>query len=125
VALLTLPMRSFKQNALMVNAIQRCSTIVAQNSLREGFGLTATEAMWKGVPVLGSCAVGLRHQVRDGLDGRLVRDPENPDEIAHALRAMLEDEDARTRMGRSAQRRANEEYLILSQLRRWMALVSE
>ena len=52
IILLALPMSSRKRNALMVNALQRCSAIVVQNSHREGFGLTVTEAMWKGVPVL-------------------------------------------------------------------------
>lgn len=54
VALLSLPMGSSKENELMVNSIQRCASVVVQNSLQEGFGLTATEAMWKGTPVLGT-----------------------------------------------------------------------
>ena len=78
VALLTLPMDSRKENALMVNALQRCSTVVVQNSLREGFGLTATEAMWKQVPVLGTRACGIRQQIRDGVDGVLSEDAKTP-----------------------------------------------
>ena len=50
VALVTLPMSSARHNALIVNALQRASSVVVQNSLREGFGLTVTEAMWKRVP---------------------------------------------------------------------------
>jgi trehalose synthase len=45
-------MQSAEQNALMVNALQRASSIVVQNSLREGFGLTIAEGMWKRVPIL-------------------------------------------------------------------------
>ncbi len=78
VALLSLPMASGKQNHLLVNVIQRCSTVVVQNSLQEGFGLTATEAMWKRVPVLGSSACGLRLQIRDRIDGRLTGNPRGP-----------------------------------------------
>lgn len=124
IAIVTLPMHSREQNALMVNALQRCSTIVAQNSLREGFGLTATEAMWKGTPVLGTHACGLQQQIRDGLDGRLVSDPEDADELARTLDQMLADEDARDAWGRSAHRRVRDEFLIFTQLRRWLAELS-
>ena len=86
IALLSLPMDSRKNNELMVNAIQRCASVVVQNSLREGFGLTVTEAMWKGTPVLGTEACGLRQQIRDGIDGRLIRNPEDPHEIAKLSR---------------------------------------
>jgi trehalose synthase len=76
IALIVLPMGSVEENALMVNALQRTSTIAVQNSLREGFGLTIAEAMWKRIPVLSnSRACGPRQQVRDGVDGRLIRNP--------------------------------------------------
>ncbi|HUF27400.1 MAG TPA: glycosyltransferase [Gemmatimonadaceae bacterium] len=125
IAILALPMDSAKQNALMVNALQRCSTVVVQNSLREGFGLTVTEAMWKAIPVLGSSAAGIRQQIHDGLEGRLVRDPEDPDEIARALREMLADDHARDRWARAAQRRAHHDFLIFTQLRRWLEVLGE
>lgn len=124
IALLTLPMESRKQNALMVNALQRCSTIVAQNSLREGFGLTATEAMWKALPVLGSSACGLRQQIRDGVDGRLVSDPNEPDEIAATLDEMLRRPQDLEQMGRAAQLRVHNEYLLFAQLSRWLRLLA-
>jgi trehalose synthase len=125
VALLALPMGSRKANALMVNALQSCSDIVAQNSLREGFGLTVTEAMWKRTPVLGSSqAFGVRVQVRDGIDGMLVSDPENPEEIAEAMHRMLADDDQLEMWGNSAQRRAYEEFLIFGELRRWLELLA-
>lgn len=120
VVLLTLPMESRKHNALMVNALQSCSRIVAQNSLREGFGLTATEAMWKAVPVLGTTACGLRQQIRDGVDGRLVNQPEDPDEIAALLDEMLKRPQTLERWGRNAQLRVHTEFLIFTQLSRWL-----
>jgi trehalose synthase len=125
IVLLTLPMESRKHNALMVNALQRCSTLVVQNSLREGFGLTATEAMWKSVPVLGTHACGLRQQIRDGVDGRLVRSPEDPDEIAEALHAMLHSPQMLETLGRNAQLRVHNEFLIFSQLSRWLRLLAK
>lgn len=120
VAILMLPMNSRKQNALMVNALQRCSTVVVQNSLQEGFGLTATEAMWKGCPVMGTRAVGLRTQIRDGVEGRLVQDAEDPDEIATVLDEMLSDPKEREVWSRNARRRVSNHYLVFSQARRWL-----
>jgi trehalose synthase len=124
VVLLTLPMASPRHNALMVNALQRTSTIVVQNSLREGFGLTVTEAMWKRTAVMGTHACGLRLQIRDGLDGRLVSNPEDPDELAETLNQMLADPAARERWAQQAQRRVHEEFLIFTQLRRWLEVLS-
>ena len=120
VAVLALPMNSRKHNALMVNALQRCSTVVAQNSLQEGFGLTATEAMWKGCPVMGTHAVGLRTQIRDGIDGRLVENAEDADEVAETLDAMLNQGRERQAWGRNARRRVADHYLVFSQAERWL-----
>src|ERR671928_1741460 len=103
IVLLALPMGSRKANALMVNALQSCSDVIAQNSLREGFGLTVTEAMWKRTPILGSArACGVRLQVRDGVDGVLVEDPEDPEALAEAMHYMLADEDRLDTWGNSA-----------------------
>jgi trehalose synthase len=120
VAVLALPMDSRKQNALMVNALQRCATVVAQNSLQEGFGLTATEAMWKGCPVMGTRAVGLRTQIRDGTDGRLVQHADDPDEVAETLDAMLNQGRERQVWSRNARRRVADRYLVFSQAERWL-----
>jgi trehalose synthase len=117
-------MRSPEENALMVNALQRCSSVVAQNSLQEGFGLTVTEAMWKARPVLGTRAAGIRAQVTDGEHGRLVSDPENPEEITATLGEMLEDESSRRAWGRNARARVAERYLTLAQVRRWLEVLS-
>jgi trehalose synthase len=126
VALVTLPMSSLRQNALIVNALQRSSTIVVQNSLREGFGLTITEAMWKRIPVLtNSQACGPRHQVRDGLDGRVIADPQDAEELADGLQGMLTDHGGRRAWGRNAQRRAHDKFLVFSQLQSWLRLLAE
>ncbi|GIX50383.1 MAG: hypothetical protein KatS3mg132_577 [Limisphaera sp.] len=122
IVILSLPMDSRKLNALIVNALQRSSVVVVQNSLREGFGLTVTEAMWKGVPVLASSACGLRQQVRDGVDGRMVSEPTNPDEIAAVLDDMMQQPPALERWGRNAQLRVYNEFLVFAQLSRWLRL---
>lgn len=125
VAILALPMASRTDNALLVNALQRCATIVAQNSLEEGFGLTVTEAMWKRAAVLGSGrAAGLRFQIRDGIDGRLAPDPEDPASIAAILDEMLRDPKKRDAWGRSAQRRVHDEFLFFTNLRRWLSILA-
>jgi trehalose synthase len=123
VAILLLPMHSRKQNALIVNALQRCASIVVQNSIQEGFGLTVTEAMWKNMAVLGTHACGIRQQIRDGIDGHLIRDPEDPDEIAQHLRDMLVNPIERYLMGRSAQRRVHDEFLVFRQISRYFQLL--
>ena len=60
------------QDSALVNALQRRAAVVVQKSLREGFGLTVTEAMWKGAAVVGGRAGGIRHQIEDGINGFLV-----------------------------------------------------
>ncbi|MBN1335366.1 MAG: glycosyltransferase [Deltaproteobacteria bacterium] len=120
VVVLSLPMTSRKDNGLIVNVLQRCASVVVQNSLREGFGLTVTEAMWKGQAVLGTTACGIRQQIRDGIDGVLTTDPECPDEIAQHLRALLVNPARRHRMGRFARRHVYEDLLIFRQVARYL-----
>ncbi len=124
VAILSLPMASKKNNALMVNVLQRCATVVAQNSLQEGFGLTVTEAMWKRCAVLGSHAVGIRQQIRQDIEGHLLSDPGDPGEIADALTALLVDSHTRRSYGQAAQRRVHEDFLVFTQVRRWVELLA-
>ncbi len=60
------------QDTALVNALQRQAAVVLQKSIREGFGLTVAEAMWKGTPVIGGNAGGIRYQIEDGVNGFLV-----------------------------------------------------
>jgi trehalose synthase len=125
IAILFLPMESRKENALIVNAIQRCSSVVVQNSLQEGFGLTATEAMWKKKPLLGTHAVGLRKQIRDGLDGCLIDNPLDTDEISEKLNFMLSEPKEREKWGFNAEIRVVENFLIFKQMNNWLTAFSE
>jgi trehalose synthase len=110
---------------LLVNALQRCSDIVVQNSLHEGFGLTVTEAMWKQIAVVGTRAAGIRQQIRPDMDGLLVGRPEDPDEIARTLDTLLRDQPRRETMGRSAEQRVYSEFLVFTQVRRWLELIGD
>ena len=124
VALLSLPMSSHEENQLMVAALQYCSTIVVQNSIQEGFGLTVTEPMWKGTPVVVSSACGIRQQVRSGIDGVMIQDATDPGSIAAALRTSLGDPQERARMARSAQRRVRDEFLIFNQAKQYLQVLA-
>ncbi|HUU65774.1 MAG TPA: glycosyltransferase [Methyloceanibacter sp.] len=124
VAIVSLPMASTMNNALIVNALHRCSDVVVQNSLEEGFGLTVTEPMWKRAALMGSSAVGIRQQIRPGLDGLLVKDPEDASEIANTLDTLLEDRSKREALGRSAQQRVFDQFLVFTQVQRWLELLT-
>jgi trehalose synthase len=125
IAVLKLPMHAVEENAMTVNALQRCSTVVVQNSLREGFGLTATEAMWKRVATVGTHAHGLRQQVRNGIDGLLVHDPKDPEEIARRINRVLHDPHLRSILARNARQRVHGEFLIFRQLRDWLTVLGQ
>jgi glycosyltransferase involved in cell wall biosynthesis len=74
-------------DSLLVNALQRRADIVVQKSIREGFGLTVAEAMWKGTPVIGGNVGGFRHQIINGENGFLVDSiDEAAERIVHLLR---------------------------------------
>jgi trehalose synthase len=126
IAVIALPMQNPDENALMVNALQRASTVVVQNSLREGFGLTVTEAMWKRIPVLSNTrAVGPRQQITHACDGWLIEDPEDPRQIADALDYLLNEAADRAALARTAQRRAHDQFMIFNQLRGWLDLLED
>ena len=124
-AILALPTTSRKENGLMVNVLQRSATIIVQNSTQEAFGLPATEGMWKRAAVLGTRARGLRLQIRNGLEGRINEEPENPDSIMKILDEMLRAPGDGESWGARAQRHVHEEFLIFTQLRRWLRVLAD
>ena len=121
--LVNLPMADVEENAAIVNALQRHAAIVVQKSLREGFGLTVAEAMWKGRPVVASAVGGIQDQIEDGQSGLLIPDPEDLDAFASALRQLLEDRELSLSLGRNARERVREHFLGLSSLETWGALI--
>lgn len=119
VAIVLMPAERF-ESALVINALQRCATVVAQNSLREGFGLTVTEAMWKRAVLVGSDTGGIRAQVRDGTDGRLIPDSSDPESVAATLDAVFGARGQWDDWSLNAQRRVTDEYLLFGQVMRWL-----
>lgn len=105
---------------LTVNALQRAADIVLQKSLREGFGLTVTEAMWKGRPVIGGDTGGIRLQVVNHHTGFLVNSPEG---AALRIRYLLYNQQERLRMGAIAQQFARQSFLLTRQLREYLTLM--
>ncbi len=108
-----------REDTALVNALQRRAAVVLQKSLREGFGLTVAEAMWKGTPVIGGNVGGIRHQIQDGVNGFLVS---SVDEAASRIVQMLKDSDLRGRMGRAARRTVQERFLLSRYLEQYLDL---
>lgn len=125
VHLLSLPMVNTKENALMVNALQRAASVSVQNSIREGFGLTAAEALWKSTPTIVSNVGGLSIQVRHDIDGRVVQNPRDSHALAEAMLAMFGDPHRAERMGRSGHLRVRDHFLVLTQMKRWLEVLLE
>ena len=103
-----------------VNALQRIADIVVQKSTREGFGLTVTEGMWKGKPVIGGDAGGIRLQVVDYHTGFLVMTPEG---AANRIRYLLHHREQCLRMGEAGRELVREYYLLTRHLREYLTLV--
>jgi trehalose synthase len=103
-----------------INALQRASDIVLQKSIREGFGLTVSEGMWKGKPVIGGDTGGIRLQVINHFTGFLVRTPEG---AALRTRYLLHRRDKLEEMGFRAQRFVRENFLITRHLREYLTLM--
>ncbi len=111
--IVSLPMVDPAENAAMVNALQRHATVVVQKSLREGYGLTVAEAMWKGRPVVAGAVGGIVDQIDDGVDGLLVGDPRSAAMTGRALRRLLADGGERERLGAAAHVRVRADGMAL------------
>jgi len=107
---------SFQDSAL-VNALQRKAAVVLQKSIREGFGLTVTEAMWKGTPVIGGNVGGIRYQIKDGENGFLVS---NVEEAAERIVQLIKNENLRTKMGIAAKENVKKNYLLTRLLEQYL-----
>ncbi len=116
--LLNLPPDSHRE----VNAFQRAATVVVQKSLREGFGLVVSEAMWKGKPVVGSNVGGIKRQVVHGVTGYLVNTVEG---AAWRIRQLLANAELRESMGNHAIERVRHRFLIIRHLRDYLLLISK
>ena len=109
------------QDGALVNALQRRAAVVLQKSLREGFGLTVSEAMWKGAAVIGGNVGGIRYQIRDGETGFLVS---SVDEAAKRIVQLLRDPDLRKQLGHAARERVRENFLITRTVEQYLDLIA-
>ena len=123
ILLVTLPLDDIDENAAMVNALQRHATVIAQKSLAEGFGLTVSEGMWKGRPVIGSAVGGIIDQIAEGT-GILLPDPADLKAFGQAVRQLLSDRAEATRMGLAAHAYVREDYLGDVHLMRYAKLLA-
>ena len=93
----------------VVNAVQVAAQVMLQKSTREGFGLSATEAMWKGTPLIAGNVGGLKYQVTHGESGYLV---DSPEEAGQYLLELLRDPERASRMGTAAKERVRQRFLL-------------
>ena len=102
-----------------INALQRSAIVVLQKSLKEGFGLTVTEALWKGKPVVGGACGGIILQVHDYQTGFLVHSPAG---AAYRIRYLLRYAEKRRRMGRTAHDFVREHFLLTRNVRDYLSM---
>ncbi len=107
------------QDTALVNALQRKASVVIQKSIREGFGLTVAEAMWKGTPVIGGDVGGIRYQIEDGVNGYLVSSVE---EAAERLVGLLKNKQLRDEMGKRARETVKDKFLMIRLLEQYLDL---
>jgi trehalose synthase len=110
-----------QEDTALVNALQRTAAVIVQKSLREGFGLTVTEAMWKGTPVIGGNVGGIPLQIADGENGFLVSSVE---EAAERMVTLLKNRRLRVEMGQRAHETVRRHFLISRLLEQYIDLLS-
>jgi len=106
-------------SSLEINALQRASTLILQKSIREGFGLTVSEALWKKKPVIGSAVGGIPAQIIPNFTGALVYSIEG---TAYQIRYLLSHPDIAKRLGDYGHEYVKREFLITRSLRRYLLL---
>jgi trehalose synthase len=106
---------------LEINALQRAAAIVLQKSLREGFGLTVAEAMWKGKPVIGGCTGGITVQLVYGVTGFTVNSAEG---TAFRIHHLLDNPEVMSKMGQDAREFVRRNFLITRHLGDYLALMN-
>ena len=99
------------ENNILVNALQRVSSVIIQKSIREGFGLTVTEALWKETPVVASNVGGIPLQIKDGESGFLI-DPKDEDAFANKIIDILKHPKEAKEIGKKAKETVREKFLI-------------
>src|SRR5438128_3258214 len=104
----------------LVNALQTRAAVVLQKPLREGFGLTVAEAMWKRTPVIGGNVGGIRYQIEDGVNGFRVSSIE---ETAKRMVEVINDEKLREELGEKARETVREKFLLTRYVENYLDLL--
>jgi len=112
VLLASLPMEDLDENGAIVNALQQQATIVVQKSIKEGFGLTVTEAMWKGRPVIATATGGIVDQIEDGVTGVLLHHPLDLEHFATEVANLLEAPERARAIGEAARESVRANFLV-------------
>jgi len=107
------------QDGALVNALQRRAAVVVQKSIQEGFGLTVTEAMWKGAAVIGGNTGGIRYQIEDGVNGFLVSSIE---ETAKRIVKLIRDKYLKEQLGQKARETVRQHFLMTRLLEQYLDL---
>ena len=106
--------------ALEINALQRASTLIVQKSIKEGFGLTVTEALWKGKPTIAGAVGGIPNQIIHKLTGVLVHSVEG---CAYQIRYLLTHPEFAAGLGKNGREHVKENFLMTANVRRWLLLL--
>jgi trehalose synthase len=102
-----------------VNAFQQISNVILQKSIKEGFGLTVTEAMWKETPVIGGNVGGIKLQIDDGVNGYLV---DSVEETAEKILYLLNNPKKANEMGKEAKEKVKNNFLLLNHIEKYLDL---
>jgi len=108
-----------QEDTSLVNALQQRAAVVIQKSIKEGFGLTVTEAMWKGTPVIGGRTGGIPYQIEDGFNGFLVS---SVAETAERIVELIKSPKLRVTMGKRARQSVKERFLQSRLLEQYLDL---
>ena len=116
-------MADIDENAAIVNALQRHSTVVVQKSIQEGFGLTVAEAMWKSRPVVASAVGGIKDQIDRRRDRRAAGRPARPRDVRELVSDLLRRRGAAERLGRNAREHVRRNFLANRHARQYIELL--
>lgn len=109
-------------NDFLVNSLQRVSSVVIQKSLREGFGLTVSEALWKKTPVVASNVGGIHLQIKNGYNGYLIN---SIDSCASSVIKILKNPELGKKMGERGREMVREKFLITRQLEDYLKILRQ
>lgn len=112
------------ENNILVNVLQRASSVIIQKSIKEGFGLTVTEALWKERPVVASNIGGITLQIKDGETGFLL-EPDDTDNFAKKVIEIIKDKELAIELGRNGKEHVRKNFLITRLIMQHLDLLNE